>query len=165
MGWLCMPIIKYFNMDYDVTSPINIGGLLIDLTRAEEFRKEQGKLTEEGELARLYLDALPRPSPVVDPEGKYRNDGIDLATDDFNTIFNFIPQFPEVLRNLCRRVLSIRFPTEFNDKIPNLVDKTLTLEYELIRDTSSKTAIWLGECGFSGKFRLDGSIPNKQEGK
>ncbi len=162
-----MPSVAYDGFNYCVPSAtVTIGTTTFDVTKAPQVKDCMGIITKESELARLYLNALPRPvfcvSDGVETFTRPAKTGVNLETATFTEINDFIPNFKsESMKELCRRVLDIRFPTEFNSEVDK-VDPSLKEEYELIRDSSrTKDVTWLGEVGFQNKVRLDGSLDRK----
>lgn len=120
----------------------------------------------QGEAVRLYNEIKGHPSgmgtdaagnPFVIPERK----GIDVLTATFAELKDFLdnPIFDksESSRSFVRRMMAIRFPTDFAIE-KNIVSADLKNEYQLIEDNKLITTDWLGEVGFHGKVRLDGSL-------
>lgn len=160
-----MVIVNFAGYDYDITDPIIvIGSTSFDVRKAEEWTNSN-ILSTEGELARLYLDILGHPEYTRNGDVIPEKKGIDLATESFINIVNYLnvppTQISESSNELCRRVMSMRFPTDFNNEI-NLVSDKVKNEYQLIKNHVKNTH-FLGCCGFNGHVRLDGSIPTKRK--
>jgi len=161
---------------------ITIGSITFDETKADEW-KNSGIISKEGELARLYLELLPQPAfteedvdlgtpPITYPA----KPGIDLQTATFAELKTFLSvhetdgRLSESTKQLCRKVMAERFPTEFATE-KTTVDPQLRQEYALIeaelvkRTTNTAKTDFLGECG-GGKLanvRLDGSLDHDKQ--
>ena len=157
-------IIKQAGITYDIVNSVkNIGEITFDLIKANDMSLP---LTEESELARLYLEILGYDSyDVNNIEGVVitvpGRKGINPETATFSQMREYLDDITikqsESKKELVRRIMAIRFPTEFNNE-SKLVSLHLKNEYELIHSQGVKDVKFLGEVGFTGKVRLDKSV-------
>ena len=144
--------VNFAGYDYEVNSIITLGTITFDVTKANDLSMP---LTNESELARLYLDTLPRPERVVN----YLNNeiiipakkGIDLETATAEEIITYInddiKKSPSI-KSVCRRVLALKFKPEF-EAIINKQSPDFKKEYRLTLLDERKDIDFLGECGFN----------------
>jgi len=153
-------------------SIITMGGQQADIAKAEEWNNNH-ILSKEGEFSRLFLEILgynAQTITVIDIEGNTvqkaipAKAGFNLETATFATMKAFLNsqvKKSESQRELVRKVMAKRFPTEF-DQERLIVSENLKQEYFLIKNESlQRTDIvnTLGECGGGvlGEVRLDGT--------
>lgn len=156
---------------------ISIGNISFDENKAKEW-KENNIITKEGELARLYLEMLPKPArtttgifgEVINHPAKK---GIDIETATFTELKDYLDgsiKKSESTRELCRKVMRLKYNGEYQSE-KNRVSQHLRKEYQLINDeskkrnTNSKRIDFLGECGggILGEVRLDGSTRGRNK--
>lgn len=133
---------------------VNLGTVSFELDKAHIF--PNGQADKEGELARLYLELLPKPSVT---RKNARNEdvtfpakrGIDLSNATFTEMKNYLNddtiKKSESIKELVRKVMSLRFSTEFKDEIKN-VSRKIKTKYKIITADTRKNIEFLGECGF-----------------
>mgnify|MGYP006966899614 CR=1 FL=1 len=56
--------VNFAGYDYDISNIITIGSISFDIRKSEEF-VNNNIISNEGELARLYLDILPIPQRTI----------------------------------------------------------------------------------------------------
>ena len=168
-------IVKCFGIEFEFANPIiTIGSVSFDVRKAEEWTKSK-ILSHEGELARLYLNALGwAESNFIDPQTgetkiKPARVGIDLATATYEDIWTYLnttdQKMIESLKELMRKSMKLKDVTKFRQEI-NLVTKPFKNEYTLI-DREVQNIETLGKCGGGklGSVRLDRStdrVPNRR---
>jgi len=155
-----MVVINFAGYNYSLPSNIiNIFGVNFDLNKVEKF------IDNESELARLYLDILPTPQRIIkDYSGQdiiiSEKIGIDLSTATFIEIKNFLNDITikksDSVKSLCRRVMFLKFKTDFISEIPN-VSSGLKKEYNMIALDKRKNVDFLGEVGFNYTVFFDRS--------
>ena len=158
-------IVECFGIEFEFTnSIISIGSVTFDVRKAEEWEKSE-ILSHEGELARLYLNALgwTESTKIVNEQTIIvpARVGIDLATSSYDEIWTFLNttdgKMSESLKELLRKCMKIKDSRKFKLEI-DLVTVPFKNEYMLI-DNETQSIESLGRCGggILGKVRLDGS--------
>ena len=158
-------IVNCFGKSFEFVNPIiSIGSISFDVRTAEEWVNE-GKLTYEGELARLYLNILGWSESTKLIDGKNiiipARKGVDLATATYDEIWEYLnttdEKMSESLKELLRKCMKIKDNNKFKQEI-NLVTAPFKNEYKLI-EMENQTIKTLAECagGKFGQVRLDGT--------
>ncbi len=162
--------VTYNGFTYNVPATVSIGSLSFQPAKALEWT-DSHILSPEGELSRLYLEIFGHPEyNVTDPVNGGTITipavrGVDLETASFAALNTWLNDGTilksESARQLCRKVMAIRFPSDFNDEISK-VDPSLEDEYNLIK-TETKSIDTLGQCGGGvfGEVRLDGTTKQR----
>lgn len=155
--------IFFAGYDYEIDNNIiTIGSISFDVTKAEEFEKS-GIMSNEGELARLYLDTLPIPERIVtDLQGNKitipEKKGIDLSTATPEEIKTFLDdnsiEKSQSIISLYQRVLYLKSKEDFS-----ITNKT---EENLIKNDKRENLQFLAEVGFNDTLFLDKSKISKK---
>ena len=136
-----------------------------------KIRKDDGQinLDAEGEAVRLYNSLLPKPArneannPLRPTELIFipAVRGIDLKTASFNDCINYLADTrikkSQSQITFVHRWMAVNFDTEYTQN-RDKIDARFKLEYEMIQSKAKSDVAWLGEVGFSGQVRLDGSL-------
>lgn len=147
--------------------------IIFDRSKKDIFWNGKGTPTtieKEAEAVRLYLEMLPQPAKRVrnpdfakDPTQPEFFDipekkGIDLETASWQEIQDYLNDSTikksESNRSLCRRIMAIKFPIEFDDAITK-INSDLANEYNLLKQQKREEISWLGEAGYSKTVRAD----------
>lgn len=121
---------------------------------------------KEAEAVRLYIEIIGNPEKtivnaagdiVTIPERK----GVNVNTASFQDLVKFLNdnsiKKSESVRSVVRRMMFLRFPTEFISNIRN-VSENVANEYREISLRAISSVEWIGECGYRQTVRLDGRI-------
>jgi len=132
-------------------------------------QSKNNDLTAYGEAVRLSNELRYKPSGTrINSLGESYFDngrlwGFDVETAEYGKLLSYftdarIKKRSQSLIVFILRVISIRFPNEYqNDKlkINKIVGKS---ERELIQSETKDEVEWLGEVGFQNRVRLDKSL-------
>lgn len=153
-----------------MTKIISLGSISFDVDKSKEF-VNNNIMSNEGELARLYLNILPIPERTVkDFEGNNKTvpaqKGIDLESATAQEIINYLNDSTlkksESIKSLCQRVLFIRFESKFNSET-NKQQKEIKNEYNLIKLDNRKDINFLGEVGFNDTVHFNKKLNHNKK--